>query len=161
MNEDFYAISLQNAKGKTVSLEEYRNKVLLIVNVASLCGFTSQYKGLEDLYQEFKEKGFEILAFPCNQFGEQEPHDMNQIESFCSLNYGVSFPLFQKIEVNGKNEHPLYTYLKKQAPGFLGIKAIKWNFTKFLVDSHGNVVERFAPNVEPHALVEKIRSVIK
>jgi glutathione peroxidase len=147
-----YDFTVEDIHGKPVNLSRYKGKVLLIVNVASKCGFTPQYKGLEALYEKLKGKGLEILGFPCNQFGAQEPGTAEEIESFCELNYGVTFPLFAKIDVNGKNAAPLYRYLKSVKPGLLGSEAIKWNFTKFLVDRKGNVVERYAPNAEPAAI---------
>ena len=146
-----YDLKVLNIKGEEVSLSEYEGKVLLIVNVASKCGFTPQYKGLEQLYQEFKGK-MEILAFPCNQFGAQEPGSSEEIQNFCETQYQISFPLFQKIEVNGPNASKLYDFLKKEKPGILGSEAIKWNFTKFLVDKNGHVVKRFAPTVKPEEI---------
>ena len=139
-----YEFSATLNGGQPKSLGDYRGKVLLIVNTASQCGFTPQYAGLQAMYERYKNRGLEILAFPCDQFGHQEPGSNQEIASFCKLKYGVSFPLFQKIEVNGDNAHPLYQYLRSKAPGLLG-SAIKWNFTKFLVDQQGNVVRRFAP----------------
>ncbi|PWH18207.1 MAG: glutathione peroxidase [Anaerolineae bacterium] len=150
---DFY---VEDAQGNLHSLEQYKGKVLLIVNTASHCGFTPQYKGLQALYDEWHEKGLEILAFPCNQFGEQEPEENSVIQQFCQRNYNVKFPVFAKIDVNGPNAHPLYKYLRSQKRTILG-DSISWNFTKFLVDQHGNVVKRFEPSFEP----EKIGSDIK
>jgi len=150
-----YDFSAFRNDGKEQSLSDFRGKVILIVNVASHCGFTPQYEGLETLYRKYSSKGFEILAFPCDQFANQEPGTDEEIKSFCELNYGVSFPLFKKIEVNGENAHPLYVFLKQQAPGFLN-EAIKWNFTKFLVDREGKVVDRFAPATKPVKLTEDI-----
>ncbi len=152
-----YSISAKRLNGENESLENYRGKVLLIVNVASKCGFTGQYKELQALYEEFKDRGFVILGFPCNQFGFQEPGDASQIEQFCSLTYNVSFPMFDKIRVNGSDSHPLYQHLKKERSGLLGSSAIKWNFTKFLVARDGKVVARFAPATTP----AKIRQVIE
>jgi glutathione peroxidase len=143
---DFSADSLS---GKPVNLSEYKGKVLLIVNTASKCGFTPQYKGLEQLYLKYKDRGLEILGFPCNQFGAQEPGTSSEIASFCEINYGVTFPMFAKIDVNGPNEHPIYAVLKSQAPGMLGTTAVKWNFTKFLVARDGTVLTRFAPRDTP------------
>jgi glutathione peroxidase len=160
MAASVYEFSAKDIAGKEQSLSEYKDKVLLIVNVASKCGFTPQYKGLEELYEKYKDKGVEILGFPCNQFGGQEPGDEKEIASFCSLNFGVKFPLFSKIDVNGKNEHPLYKYLKETKPGLLGTEGIKWNFTKFLVDKKGQVVERFAPNAEPASLAGAIDKLL-
>ena len=153
---DFHAKDIQGAER---DLSEFRGKVLLIVNTATGCGFTPQYEGLEKLYQQYKDQGFEILDFPCNQFGHQAPGTEAEISSFCQLKYNVSFPQFSKIEVNGAGEHPLYTFLKKEKGGVMG-SAIKWNFTKFLVDREGNVVERFAPTVTPESLEEKIKALL-
>ena len=155
-----YDFSVNDIHGKPRSLGEYRNKVLLIVNVASQCGFTPQYKGLEALQKKLHARGFEVLGFPCNQFGAQEPGGEAEIEAFCETNYGVTFPLFAKIDVNGKNAAPLYDYLKKAQPGLLGSEAIKWNFTKFLVDRKGEVVERYAPKVEPAAIAGDIEKLL-
>lgn len=147
-------------KNEDVSLAEYQGKVLLIVNTASQCGFTPQYEGLQTLYEKYHDQGFEILAFPCNQFGGQEPGSEQQIEQFCSLNYHITFPVFSKIEVNGKNEHPLYKQLKNEAPGILGTKSIKWNFTKFLVNKQGNKIERFSPKTTPEQLEKQIQALL-
>jgi len=155
-----YDFQVKDIKGQSHSLSEYKNKVLLIVNVASKCGFTPQYEGLEKLYQELHEKGLEILAFPCNQFGGQEPGSSEEIQQFCDLNYKTSFPLFEKIEVNGENSHPLYQYLKIEQKGILGTEAIKWNFTKFLVDRSGKVVERYAPQDKPESFVSHIQKLL-
>jgi len=155
-----YDFSVRDIHGKDQNLERYKNKVMLIVNVASKCGFTPQYKGLEALYEKMHNRGLEVLGFPCNQFGAQEPGTDKEIEAFCELNYGVSFPMFAKIEVNGGNAAPLYKYLKKEKPGLLGLEAIKWNFTKFLVDRKGKVVERYAPNVEPQAITADIEKLL-
>jgi glutathione peroxidase len=146
---DIYSVTAKRGDGKEVSLETYRGKVLLIVNTASKCGFTPQFEGLEALYQQYKDQGFEVLGFPCNQFLKQDPGSDAEIQSFCSLNYGVSFPMFSKIEVNGPGTHPLYKILKEEAKGLLGSEKIKWNFTKFLVDKQGQVVKRYAPNLDP------------
>lgn len=143
-----YQFSAKSLNGKDVCLDTYKGKTVLIVNTASKCGLTPQYEGLEKLYQKYKDKNFVILGFPCNQFGNQEPGDDKQISEGCIINYGVSFPMFSKIEVNGSNAHPLYTFLKKNLSGFLGSR-IKWNFTKFLVDSDGNPVKRFSPMSKP------------
>ncbi|WP_090571545.1 glutathione peroxidase [Nitrosomonas sp. Nm33] len=155
-----YSISVKKNDGNDIVLDKYRGKVLLIVNVASECGFTPQYKGLEALYRQYKEKGLEILGFPCNQFGGQEPGNDEEIKNFCSLNYDVTFPLFAKIEVNGESAHPLYQYLKTEQKGILGTEAIKWNFTKFLVDRNGEVVKRFAPQTTPAELEKEINSLL-
>jgi len=147
-----YDFSAKNIDGNEQKLDAYKGKAMLIVNVASKCGFTPQYKGLEALYEKFKDKGLVVLGFPCDQFGHQEPGDEAEIKNFCSLNYDVKFPLFAKIDVNGADAHPLYKYLKKEAKGLLGSEAIKWNFTKFLVDKDGNVVKRYAPTDTPEAI---------
>ncbi len=153
---DFEVITID---GKKISMNHYKGKVLLIVNVASKCGFTPQYEGLEELYKAYKEQNFMVLGFPCNQFSNQEPEDNAKIESFCSLTYGVTFDMFSKIEVNGENTHPLYKYLKKEASGFLGTQSIKWNFTKFLVNKEGKVVERFASVTKPQELKNNIEKL--
>lgn len=161
MQQSIYEFQAIDINGHEVSLSDYKNRVLLIVNTASKCGFTKQYKGLEELYEKYKERGFVVLGFPCNQFGAQEPGNALEIKNFCSLNYDVKFPLFAKIEVNGKNAHPLYEYLKAKKSGFLCLKVIKWNFTKFLIDRNGKVVERYAPTKEPSALTAKIETLLK
>ena len=148
------------ANGEPKDLSDYQGKVLLIVNTASKCGFTPQYTGLESLHQTYGERGFSVLAFPCNQFGGQEPGSEEEIQSFCDLNYQTSFPLFSKIEVNGAASHPLYAHLKQQAPGVLGSKRIKWNFTKFLVNQHGEVVKRYAPSTKPEAIASDIEALL-
>lgn len=155
-----YDFSVKTVEGKMISMKNFENKVLLIVNVASKCGLTPQYEGLEKLYGEHKAKGFEILGFPCNQFGAQEPGNEEEIKSFCNLNYNVSFPLFAKIEVNGPNADPLYEYLKSEKKGLLGTKAVKWNFTKFLVDRQGLVVKRHSPQTKPEALAKDIAALL-
>ena len=155
-----YDFAVKDIHGKTVKLDAYKGKPLLIVNTASKCGFTPQYKGLEALYEKLHGKGLEILGFPCNQFGEQEPGTEAEIESFCELNYGVTFPMFAKVDVNGDSASPLYKYLKKEKPGLLGLEAIKWNFTKFLVDRNGKVIERYAPNTEPAAITGDIEKLL-
>ena len=155
-----YDFKVDDIRGKPVPLERYRGKVVLIVNTASKCGFTPQYKGLEALYEKLHGKGLEILGFPCNQFGAQEPGSEDEIASFCELNYGVTFPMFAKVDVNGDKAAPLYQFLKKAKPGLLGSEAIKWNFTKFLVDRKGNVVERFAPNIEPASLAGDVEKLL-
>jgi len=155
-----YDFSVKDIHGKTVGLDAYKGKALLIVNTASQCGFTPQYKGLEALYKKFHAKGFEILGFPCNQFGAQEPGSEADIESFCEVNYGVTFPLFAKVDVNGDDAAPVYKFLKKARPGLLNTEAIKWNFTKFLVDRNGKVLERYAPNAEPESLAGDIEKVL-
>ncbi|WPO44046.1 glutathione peroxidase [Tardiphaga sp. 42S5] len=153
---DFSANALS---GEPVALKQFEGKVLLIVNTASACGFTPQYAGLEKLQQDFAPRGFSVLGFPCNQFGAQEPGDAKAIESFCEANYHITFPLFEKIDVNGAGAHPLYNYLKSEKSGLLG-SGIKWNFTKFLIDRSGRVVERFAPTAKPESLREKIEALL-
>lgn len=155
-----YDFDIQRASGESESMTAYRDKVLLIVNTASACGFTKQYAGLESLYEALAPQGLEILAFPCNQFGGQEPGSDEEIQSFCTTKFNTTFPVFKKIEVNGGDTHPLYRFLKKQAKGVLGTEAIKWNFTKFLVDRNGDVVDRFAPKDEPEALRPKIEALL-
>ena len=154
-----YDITVKDIKGNDVSLSEYKGKVLLIVNTATGCGFTPQYDGLEKLYADHKDEGFVILDFPCNQFANQAPGTNDEIVSFCKMKFGVSFPQFSKIDVNGENESPLYTYLKKQKGGMLGSK-IKWNFTKFLVDRNGNVIERYAPTTTPEKIEDDIKKIL-
>lgn len=154
-----YDFSVPTAAGKQQSLADYRGKVLLIVNTASKCGFTPQYKELEELYQIYKDKKFMVLAFPCNQFLNQEPGTNDEIQTFCQVNYGVSFPVFGKIDVKGAHAHALFTYLTEQAPGWLG-KGIKWNFTKFLVDGQGQVRERYAPMTKPNEIAPAIEKLL-
>jgi glutathione peroxidase len=155
-----YDFSVNDIHGKPVALSRYKGKVLLIVNVASKCGFTPQYKGLEALYEKLHAKGLEVLGFPCNQFGAQEPGSESEIASFCELNYGVTFPMFAKVDVNGDAAAPLYRHLKSAKPGLLGTEAIKWNFTKFLVDRKGNVVARFAPNDTPESIEKDVEALL-
>jgi glutathione peroxidase len=157
---NIYEFSANNLSGAPVDLGSYRGKVLLIVNTASNCGFTPQYKGLEAVYQQFKDKGVEVLGFPCNQFGRQEPGSADEIGAFCEKNYGVTFPLFAKIDVNGDDTHPLFKHLKHQAPGLMGTEAIKWNFTKFLVKKDGTVYKRYAPQTEPKELMQDIEKLL-
>ena len=154
-----YDFHVKDNKGNDVSLKEYEGKVLLIVNTATGCGFTPQYEGLENLYQKYKDQGFEILDFPCDQFGNQAPGSDEEIHEFCTLRYHTTFPRMKKIDVNGENEDPLYTWLKKQKGGLFGSK-IKWNFTKFLVDRSGNVVERFAPTDKPESIDAKVAALL-
>ncbi len=154
---DFKADSLN---GALVDLARYKGKVLLIVNTASNCGFTPQYKGLETVYQQCKDKGVVVLGFPCNQFGGQEPGGAEEIGAFCEKNYGVTFPLFAKIDVNGSDAHPLFQHLKTEAPGLLGSQAIKWNFTKFLVKKDGTVYKRYAPQTDPEELMGDIEKLL-
>jgi len=155
-----YDFEVNRLNGDPVKLGEYRGKVLLIVNTASKCGFTPQYSGLEKLYAKFNPRGLEILGFPCNQFGKQEPGGSEAIAEFCSVNYGVTFPMFEKIEVNGKDAHPLYRYLKGEARGVLGSEPIKWNFTKFLVNRDGEVVERYGSATKPEQLEADIEAAL-
>ena len=157
---DIYKFDCKNAEGEVVSLGDYRNKLLLIVNTASKCGFTPQYEGLNNLHLKFKDKDFSVLGFPCNQFGKQEPGTNEEIQEFCSLNFQIEFPVFAKIDVNGPTADPLYQYLSETKPGLLGSKKIKWNFTKFLVDQKGCVVSRFAPNTKPEDIEKEIKAII-
>jgi glutathione peroxidase len=156
-----YDIPVKDINGDEQTLASYRGSPLLIVNVASKCGFTPQYTGLEALQRKYQARGFSVLGFPCDQFGHQEPGDEAEIKNFCKLTYDVSFPMFKKIEVNGANTHPLYQLLKKQQPGILGTEGIKWNFTKFLVDGNGNVVKRYAPTDKPEDLAGDIEALLK
>lgn len=151
---------LERLDGSVENISDYIGKVLLVVNVASECGFTSQYRELQSLYQEFHDKGFEILAFPCNQFGAQEPGTAEQIQAFCTVNYGVTFPVFKKTNVNGPDTHPLFEYLKTAAPGLLGTEAIKWNFTKFLINREGLPVKRFASATTPKSIQADIQALL-
>ena len=155
-----YDFKVKDNLGKEISLENYKGKTLIIVNTASKCGLTPQFEDLEFLYKKYKNENFEILGFPCNQFAKQELNSNNEIQEFCQLNYGVTFKVFDKINVNGKNAHPLYKYLKKEKSGIFG-GLIKWNFTKFLIDKNGNVVERYAPTDSPLKMKEKIKELIK
>ncbi|HDR4463690.1 glutathione peroxidase [Bacillus cereus group sp. MYBK249-1] len=155
-----YDFSAKTITGEEKSLKDYKGKALLIVNVASKCGFTPQYKGLQEVYDKYKDQGLEILGFPCNQFGGQEPGTEADITSFCELNYGVNFPMFAKVDVKGDKAHPLYIYMTEQAPGLLGMKAVKWNFTKFLIGKDGKVVGRFAPQTKPVDLEVEIEKVL-
>jgi glutathione peroxidase len=155
-----YDFSANSLDGKPVALNAYAGKVLLVVNTASKCGFTPQYEGLEALRQKYRDRGLEVLGFPCNQFGAQEPGAADEIGSFCQKNYGVSFPMFEKIDVNGDGAHPLYRWLKSSAKGVLGSEGIKWNFTKFLVDRQGQVVDRFAPTTKPEDLQPNIEKLL-
>lgn len=157
---EFYNFKVNKMNGQEVSMSDYKGKVVLVVNTASKCGLTPQFEGLEALYKEYKDQGLEILGFPCNQFANQEKGSNEEIHEFCQLNYGVSFTMFEKIDVNGKNAHPLYKYLKNEAKGLLS-KEIKWNFTKFLIDSEGNVVKRYAPTVEPLKIKDDIENLLK
>jgi glutathione peroxidase len=157
---NIYDFSATTLEGEERRLDTYRGRVLLIVNVASKCGFTPQYRGLEALWRQYGERGLTVLGFPCDQFGHQEPGDAAEIRSFCTLNYEVSFPLFAKIEVNGERAHPLYRYLKTEQKGLLGSEAIKWNFTKFLVDRQGRVVQRYASTDTPEKIGKDIEALL-
>ncbi len=155
-----YEFGAETIEGRKRALSKYRGKVLLIVNTASQCGLTPQYSGLEALYRKYRDRGLEILGFPCNQFGAQEPGSEGEIAKFCETQFGVSFPMFAKVDVNGDTAHPLFQWLRKEAPGLLGSEAIKWNFTKFLVDRKGRVVERFAPTTAPEDLAPAIEKLL-
>lgn len=155
-----YDFQVNTLRGKEVSLKEYEGDVLLIVNTASKCGFTPQFRGLQELYDEFGDHHFQILGFPSNQFANQEPGTSEEIGEFCQMNYGVTFPMFEKIDVKGSNAHPLFQYLTREAPGVLGSKAVKWNFTKFLVDSKGRVIKRYAPKTTPDKIENDIRKLL-
>ena len=156
-----YDFQVKKSDGSEQSLKDYEGKVLLIVNTASRCGFTPQYEGLQQLQEEFKDQGFSVLAFPCNQFGNQEPGSNSEIQQFCKINYDVSFPVFAKVDVNGANADPLFQYLKKGAPGVLNTEPVKWNFTKFLVSKDGEVLKRFAPATTPTAIADEIAEALK
>ena len=155
-----YDFTAKSIDGTEVSLEAYRGQVTLVVNTASKCGFTPQFKGLEALYASYKERGFSVLGFPCNQFMHQDPGSDAEISSFCEMNYGVTFPMFGKVDVNGETAHPLFKYLASEAPGLLGSKKIKWNFTKFLVDRQGRVLRRYAPTTEPAQIASDIEALL-
>ncbi|MCU1716145.1 glutathione peroxidase [Pseudomonas sp. 5P_3.1_Bac2] len=161
MSTELLQIPLTTIKGEQKTLADFPGKAFLVVNTASKCGFTGQYKGLEQLWQQYREQGLVVLGFPCNQFGKQEPGDEGAISQFCELNFGVSFPLFKKIEVNGPGAHPLYVQLKKRAPGLLGSQGIKWNFTKFLLNADGSLVKRFAPTAKPEDLSGEIAALLR
>ncbi len=160
MTHPIYDAEVVTLAGEARDLSEYRGKLLLIVNTASKCGFTPQYAGLEELHERYAERGLVILGFPCNQFGRQEPGTAEEISSFCQRNYGVSFPMHEKIKVNGAGAHPLYQHLKTEAPGVLGTQAIKWNFTKFLVNREGNVVKRYGSRTRPEAIVADLERLL-
>lgn len=160
MDETFYQFSAKSLQGKEIAMESYRGKVVLVVNTASKCGLTPQYEGLENLYRKYKDKGLVILGFPCNQFGNQEPGTEKEISEGCLINYGVSFQMFSKIDVNGDNAHPIYKYLKERLPGFLS-KKIKWNFAKFLIDGSGKPVKRFHPTTVPDKLIKDIELLLQ
>jgi glutathione peroxidase len=157
---NLYGFTAATITSQEQSLADYEGKVVLVVNTASKCGFTPQYKGLETLYQKYKDQGLVILGFPCNQFGKQEPGDSGEISEFCELNFGVTFPLYEKVDVNGDGAHPLFTWLKAEAPGVFGTEGIKWNFTKFLVGRNGKVLKRFAPKDKPESLVQDIEAAL-
>lgn len=157
---DLYNFSVKDKNGKDISLEEYKGKVLVIVNTASKCGLTPQFKDLEELYKKYNKDGLEILGFPCNQFANQDPASNEEIQEFCQLNYGVTFKIFSKIDVNGSNAHPLYNFLKKEKKGLFG-SAIKWNFTKFVIDKNGNVIQRFAPKDSPLKMENLIKNLLE
>jgi glutathione peroxidase len=159
-NEAFYNLEVKKMDGKSGTLAEFKGKALLIVNVASKCGFTPQYKGLEELYTKYKDRGFAVLGFPCNQFGAQEPGDEAEIKNFCSLTYNVDFPMFAKVDVNGENAAPLFKFLKKEKKGLLWSEGIKWNFTKFLIGRDGTVLKRFAPTDKPESLTGDIETAL-
>ena len=156
-----YAFEVRTLTGKTIKLSEYAGKTLLIVNTASKCGFTPQYEGLQKLYKDYKDSGFEILGFPCNQFGGQEPGNAKEIESFCESNFNITFPIFEKIKVNGPDAEPLFKYLKKNAKGFLGFQRIQWNFTKFLVSPEGKIIKRFTPATTPESIKPFIKPFVE
>ncbi|MFC4363188.1 glutathione peroxidase [Simiduia curdlanivorans] len=157
---DIYQFSAPRLSAEPEDFSAYKGKVLLIVNTASKCGFTPQYKGLEALYKKYKDQGFEVLGFPCNQFGKQEPGDSAEISEFCELNFGVTFPLYAKVDVNGETAHPLFNWLKAEAPGVFGTEGIKWNFTKFLIGRDGKVIKRFAPKDKPEALESELKAAL-
>jgi glutathione peroxidase len=155
-----YDFSAKTLDGQDQPLADYKGKAMLVVNTASKCGFTPQYTGLEKLWEDYKDQGLVVLGFPCDQFGHQEPGDADEIRNFCSLNYDVSFPLYEKVEVNGGAAHPLWKWLKKEKPGLLGMESIKWNFTKFLIDKNGRVVKRYAPTDTPEKIEKDLASVL-
>ncbi|KAJ2396403.1 hypothetical protein GGI23_003929 [Coemansia sp. RSA 2559] len=160
-NDKFYALNFKTLEGEDYSFEQLRDKVVLVVNVASKCGFTPQYKGLEELYKNNKEKGLVVLGFPSNQFGKQEPGGAEEIQNFCSTTYGVSFPIMEKSDVNGEHENPVYAYLKAEKPGLLGFKRIKWNFEKFVINKRGYVVERYASTTTPKGIEDVIAGYLE
>ena len=160
MIEHIYGAEVETIQGQVMSLEAYRGKVILVVNTATGCGFSGQLEGLEGLYRRFEKLGFVVLGFPCNQFGNQEPGSPSEIQAFCRDNFAITFPMHAKVTVNGEKEHPLFERLKRDAPGLMGITTIKWNFTKFLINRDGQVVERFSPSVEPEALISKIEALL-
>ncbi|QSF45985.1 glutathione peroxidase [Paenibacillus tianjinensis] len=155
-----YDFEANTLRGQEESLSKYKGKVLLVVNTASKCGFTPQYKGLQEVYDKFKDRGFEVLGFPSNQFAGQEPGESEEIAEFCEMNYGVTFPMYEKVDVKGDDAHPLFKYLSKEAPGLLGSKSVKWNFTKFLVDQEGRVLKRFSPQTTPDQIEADIAKLL-
>tara|TARA_B100000941_G_C28493232_1_gene549273 strand:- start:860 stop:1339 length:480 start_codon:yes stop_codon:yes gene_type:complete len=157
---DIYDIHVNDHNNKEISMSEFSGKTLLIVNVASKCGLTPQYEGLQKLYDDLKDKNFTVLAFPCNQFGAQEPGTNNEINNFCEINYSITFPIFSKIKVNGPDAHPLFKLLKEDKPGIFRTKSIKWNFTKFLINNNGKIIDRFSPRVEPKYIRKEIEKVL-
>lgn len=160
MQHNFYDLEANNAKGQAISMADYKGKVILVVNTATKCGLAPQFEGLEHLHETYQDKGLAVLGFPCNQFSNQEPVSNENMESACQINFGVTFPLFQKIEVNGANTHPIFKYLKSELSGFLGSR-IKWNFTKFLIDSTGKPIKRFAPTTKPQEIENYIKALLK
>ncbi|WP_318641119.1 glutathione peroxidase [Flavobacterium ardleyense] len=156
---EFYNLEAKKISGETVSMSEYKGKTIVVVNTASKCGFTPQYKGLEELYQKYKDQGLVILGFPCNQFGKQEPGKAQEIQEFCEINYGVTFPIFDKVDVNGSNTHPIFKYLKSNLGGFL-VSSIKWNFTKFVIDKNGKPIKRFGPTTKPEDMESFVGSLL-
>lgn len=161
MSKSIHDFTVKNSQGKDVSLSDYKGKVVLIVNVASKCGFTPQYDGLEKIFEQYQSQGFTVLGFPCNQFGAQEPGNDQEIQQFCQLTYDVKFPVMAKVDVNGDGAVPLYQYLKSESPGILGTEAIKWNFTKFLVGKDGKVINRYAPQTEPKDIAKDIEKALQ
>jgi len=156
-----YDFQVKDSKGELIPLSNYKDQVVIVVNTASKCGYTPQYKDLQALYEEYKSEGLVVIGFPCNQFMNQEPGSNEEIQSFCELNYGVSFPILGKVDVNGENADPLFKYLSKNAPGIMGLKSIKWNFTKFIIDKNGEVVERVAPQTNPQEMKATIEKLLK
>ncbi len=159
-NVDFFELDARLLGGESTKMERYKGKTILVVNTASQCGLTPQYEGLQNLYETLGDKGLVVLGFPCNQFGGQEPGNSDEIRNFCSKNYGVSFPMFEKIDVNGKNTHPIFKYLKSKLPGSFFIKTIKWNFTKFVIDKNGKAIKRFSPTTGPEEIKEYLQKII-
>ncbi|MEH6938576.1 glutathione peroxidase [Bacillus sp. JJ664] len=156
-----YDFQVKDSKGQLIPLSNYKDQVVIVVNTASKCGYTPQYKDLQALYEEYKNEGLVVIGFPCNQFMNQEPGSNEEIQSFCELNYGVTFPIFGKVDVNGENADPLFKYLSKNAPGIMGLKSIKWNFTKFIIDKNGEVVERVAPQTNPQDMKVTVEKLLK